>query len=157
MRHELVQGYLADAADHTLPFHRFLCVVQDLRVLGMEEKAETVEALFNHYDRDHSGLLTIKDVCLLLMDLGIQPKSLAEQEAMAQLIEEADSDGKGELAVSQLLLLVQRILERMGELNRQELVRRAEGIGFTLRQAHSLWETFEALDASQDGLVPVHE
>lgn len=39
---------------------------------------------------------------------------------------------------------VQRILERIGELNRAELLQKAEALGFTRKQAQALWETFEA-------------
>ena len=35
-----MSGYLAETEEHTLSFDRLLCVVQDLRMLGMEEKAE---------------------------------------------------------------------------------------------------------------------
>ena len=153
----IVSRYLLDAEQHLLSFDRFLCVVQDLRVLGMEEKVEIVQSHFNQYDRDQSGLLTIKEICQILMDLKIQPRSLSEQEAMAQLIEEADSNGSGTLSVEDLLLLVQRILERIGELNRAELLQKAEALGFTRKQAQALWETFEALDVSQDGLMDIME
>jgi len=153
----LVSRYLADSEEHLLAFDRFLCVVQDLRFIGLEEKVEIVQTCFNQYDRDQSGLLTIKEICQILMDLGIRPRSLSEQEAMAQLIEEADSNGSGTLSYEDLLLLVQRILERIGELNRQELLQKAEALGFSTKQAHALWETFEALDASDDGLMDVSE
>lgn len=152
----IVSRHLLDSEEHLLSFDRFLCVVQDLRVLGMEEKVEIVHSHFNQYDRDQVGLLPIKDICQILLDLRIQPRSLSEQEAMAQLIEEADS-GSGRLTVEDLLLLVQRILERIGELNRQELLSKAEALGFTSKQASALWETFEALDVSQDGLMDVME
>eukprot|EP00435_Cladocopium_sp_Y103_P016417 s2720_g4.t1 len=68
-----------------------------------------------------------------------------------------DSNGSGTLSVEDLLLLVQRILERIGELNRAELLQKAEALGFSTKQAHDLWHTFEALDSSEDGLIDVAE
>lgn len=153
----LVSRYLGESEEHLLSFDRFLCVVQDLRLIGMEEKVEIVQSYFNQYDRDQSGQLTIKEICQILMDLRIQPRSLSEQEAMAQLIEETDSNGSGTMSVEDLLLLVQRILERIGELNRAELLQKAEALGFSTKQAHDLWHTFEALDSSEDGLIDVAE
>jgi len=153
----LVSRYLGESEEHLLSFDRFLCVVQDLRLIGMEENIEIVQSHFNQYDRDQSGQLTIKEICQILMDLKIQPRSLSEQEAMAQLIEETDSNGSGTLSVEDLLLLVQRILERLGELNRSELLQKAEALGFSTKQAHDLWHTFEALDSSEDGLIDVAE
>eukprot|EP00435_Cladocopium_sp_Y103_P020138 s2720_g4.t3 len=75
----LVSRYLGESEEHLLSFDRFLCVVQDLRLIGMEEKVEIVQSHFNQYDRDQSGQLTIKEICQILMDLKIQPRSLSEQ------------------------------------------------------------------------------
>ncbi|OLP98221.1 Proline/betaine transporter [Symbiodinium microadriaticum] len=133
---EIIEWYLNASEDHTLSFSRFLSVVKRLRTLGMDEKM--VESLFNHYDRDRSGKLTIK-------------------ENMAQLIEEADSEGSGHLNVNELLLLVQRINERIAELDRMEILKKAQALNFTRKQASTLRETFEELDEDREGLVPINQ
>ncbi|CAE7454829.1 CML12 [Symbiodinium natans] len=154
---EIIEWYLNESEDHTLSFPRFLSVVKHLRSLGMDEKLEVVESLFNQYDRDQSGKLTIKDVCQILMDLEIKPRTVLEQEHMAQLIEEADSEGSGQLNVNELLLLVQRINERVAELDRMEILKKAQALNFTTKQASTLWETFEELDEEHEGLVPINQ
>ncbi|CAE7692788.1 proP [Symbiodinium pilosum] len=150
----IIEWHLNESEDHTLSFPRFLSVVKHLRTLGMDDKMDVVESLFNQYDRDQSGKLTIKDVCQILMDLNIKPRSVLEQENMAQLIEEADSEGSGLLNVTELLLLVQRINERVAELDRMDILRKAQALNFTTKQANTLWETFEELDEDGEGLVP---
>mmetsp|Transcript_61821 Transcript_61821/g.144782 ORF Transcript_61821/g.144782 Transcript_61821/m.144782 type:complete len:873 (+) Transcript_61821:80-2698(+) len=154
---EIIEWYLNASEDHTLSFSRFLSVVKRLRTLGMDEKMDAVESLFNHYDRDRSGKLTIKDVCQILMHLDIKPRSVLEQENMAQLIEEADSGGSGHLNVNELLLLVQRINERIAELDRMEILKKAQALNFTRKQASTLRETFEELDEDREGLVPINQ
>ncbi|CAE7941705.1 proP [Symbiodinium sp. KB8] len=154
---EIIEWYLNASEDHTLSFSRFLSVVKRLRTLGMDEKMDAVESLFNHYDRDRSGKLTIKDVCQILMHLEIKPRSVLEQENMAQLIEEADSEGSGHLNVNELLLLVQRINERIAELDRMEILKKAQALNFTRKQASTLRETFEELDEDREGLVPINQ
>jgi len=154
---EIIEKYLNESEDQTLSFPRFLSVVKHLRTLGMDEKMEVVESLFNQYDRDQSGKLTIKDVCQILVSLDINPRSVLEQENMAQLIEEADTEGSGLLNVNELLLLVQRINERLAELDRLEILRKAQALNFTTKQANTLWETFQELDEQREGCVPVAE
>ncbi|CAE7229524.1 CPK14 [Symbiodinium sp. CCMP2592] len=154
---EIIEWYLNASEDHTLSFSRFLSVVKRLRTLGMDEKMDAVESLFNHYDRDRSDKLTIKDVCQILMHLDIKPRTVLEQENMAQLIEEADSEGSGHLNVNELLLLVQRINERIAELDRMEILKKAQALNFTRKQASTLRETFEELDEDREGLVPINQ
>jgi len=59
--------------------------------------------------------------------------------------------------VNELLLLVQRINERLAELDRLEILRKAQALNFTTKQANTLWETFQELDEQREGCVPVAE
>lgn len=65
--------------------------------------------------------------------------------AGALVFVEGSGEGLGlENPVVLMIHEVQRILERIGELNRAELLQKAEALGFTRKQAQALWETFEA-------------
>mmetsp|Transcript_56157 Transcript_56157/g.100006 ORF Transcript_56157/g.100006 Transcript_56157/m.100006 type:complete len:923 (-) Transcript_56157:138-2906(-) len=140
-----------------LTFVQFLTIVRTIRELEMEDKRDAVNTLFSTYDRDNSGDLCIKEVCCVLDDMGIHPHSLPEQEAMAMLIEESDADGSGELNVSELLFLVQRITERVQEMTAEEHNKRGQELRFSLKETNKLRQAFEALDVQGDGSLGVTE
>jgi len=148
-----------------LTFVQFLNVVGNLRSMEMESKKDAVNTLFRAYDRNRhldwdpatTPALSIKAVCCILDDMGIRPRSLAEQEAMAMLIEDADADGSGELDESELLFLVQRITERVHEMAREEQNKIGQELRFTQREVNKLRQAFEALDDEGDGTLGISE
>eukprot|EP00930_Biecheleria_cincta_P053662 TRINITY_DN3926_c0_g2_i1.p1 TRINITY_DN3926_c0_g2~~TRINITY_DN3926_c0_g2_i1.p1 ORF type:complete len:952 (-),score=220.26 TRINITY_DN3926_c0_g2_i1:26-2881(-) len=154
---EMVDRQLALSPTGSLGFAQFVRVIKNLRQMEMQEKSDAVQTLFNQYDKDKSGDLSIKEICAILMDLHIQPRSLSEQEAMAQLIDEADRDGSGELNVQELLFLVQRIGERVVEMRREEEYRIAKALNFSLGKVNEFRRAFDTLDASGDGYLSASE
>eukprot|EP00931_Biecheleriopsis_adriatica_P025894 TRINITY_DN15809_c0_g2_i1.p1 TRINITY_DN15809_c0_g2~~TRINITY_DN15809_c0_g2_i1.p1 ORF type:complete len:919 (+),score=199.07 TRINITY_DN15809_c0_g2_i1:105-2861(+) len=155
--HRIVEQAVSKTELGRLTFAEFLDVVRTFRSMEMDDKMEMVQTLFNQFDHDRSGDLSIKEICIILIDLQMQPKSLLEQEAISQLIDEADADGSGHLNVHELLVLVQRITERVAELQRQDQNMKAKALGFSLKQANTLRRAFDALDGSGDGFLGVSE
>jgi len=166
---DLLDTYVVAADDGSwetrLTFVQFLNVVGNLRSMEMESKKDAVNTLFRAYDRNRhldwdpatTPALSIKAVCCILYDMGIRPRSLAEQEAMAMLIEDADADGSGELDESELLFLVQRITERVQEMVRESQNKRGQELRFTQREVNKLRQAFEALDDEGDGTLGISE
>jgi len=148
-----------------LTFVQFLHVVRTVRSMEMGSKTDAVNTLFRAYDRNRhmdqdpatTPALSIKAVCCILDDMGIRPRSLVEQEAMAMLIEDADADGSGELDESELLFLVQRITERVQEMAREDQNKKGQELRFNQREINKLRQAFEALDDQGDGSLGISE
>lgn len=140
-----------------LSFLGFLKVLNKLRNLEMTEKASDVMVLFELYDLDRSNSLDIKEVCLFLVDLNLQPKTPQEQEVIANLMEEVDKDGSGQLEVDELLHLVQRVSERVCQLKREAENAYAKKLGFPLKKTIYLRRAFEKLDFNKNGFLDARE
>lgn len=154
---DIVNRQLAMSSTWSLRFADFVKVIKNLRQMQMEEKSDAILTLFNQYDKDRSGDLSIKEICGIINDLQLQPRSLSEQGAISQLIDEADADGSGQLNVQELLFLVQRIGERMIELRRETEYKTAKALNFTLENVNEFRRAFDRFDTSGDGFLSVSE
>eukprot|EP00930_Biecheleria_cincta_P053663 TRINITY_DN3926_c0_g3_i1.p1 TRINITY_DN3926_c0_g3~~TRINITY_DN3926_c0_g3_i1.p1 ORF type:complete len:913 (-),score=190.66 TRINITY_DN3926_c0_g3_i1:266-3004(-) len=154
---EMVERQFGMSPTRSLRFVDFVRLIKNLREMEMEEKSDAIQTLFNQYDKDNSGDLSTKEICAILIDLDFQPRSLSEQGAMSQLIDEADADGSGQLNVQELLFLVQRISERMVQLRREEEYKSAKALNFTLGDINEFRRAFDSFDVSGDGYLSVSE
>jgi len=84
-----VVGRITAQNSGVIRFPVYLEVVKELRAIDMESKREEVVHLFMSHDRDRSGELDMRETCAVLMSLGLQPRTVKEQQSMAELLEEA--------------------------------------------------------------------
>jgi len=154
---ELVRYVLADTGGGEVSFQDFLGMVRQLRALGRQSKEEAVRGLFRAHDHNASGALDMREICRVLAALGVQPRTPREQEEIAQLMEEVDADGSGQISIEELLTMVQRIDEQFMRLQREEENKVAEALQFSRKQANALRHVFEAMDRDGDCVIRASE
>lgn len=147
----MVQQFL-DRADEDFDgqfdFLEFLNVIQSIRGMLQDTKNDERLAIFNAYDKDHSGALSIAEISNLLSQLGVAPQTRAEQEELAELILLADDDGSGSIAFDEFQDLCQHIEEKLNRLRFDEEMDIGIGLGFTAVQVRDFRYLFDELDVN---------
>lgn len=136
-----------------LTFQWFLIFVKTLRKKNADSQRENVTQLFQQYDKDKSGSLDMKEVCKMIHDLDLQPRTPQEQEAIAELLEASDADGSGTFTLDELSHMMVRIQERRAQILRDGENARAEALNLTRHQKYELRRAFETLDLDGGGTL----
>jgi Ca2+-binding EF-hand superfamily protein len=102
-------------------WHQFLGFFKAYRTLELAEynkragfdprEVEEYRATFTKYDKSGDGDLTLKELMPLLVELGQEPKSVAEQKKLEEILCEIDEDGSGEIGFPEFLQLMRRFLD----------------------------------------------
>jgi len=154
----LIEGFIEQLGGEYPDFQWFLRIVDQLRKLEMEKRSADVLALFTYYDKDKSGSLDMPEVCSILCELCLQPRSIREQEGIAELLDELDRDGSGTLDFVELMLMVQRISEKLQQLKRLAENSRAEKeLDYSRAQVNELRKAFVTLDFDESGYLSTGE
>jgi Ca2+-binding EF-hand superfamily protein len=154
---EVVKQLLEQFGTQDVDFPMFIRIVCHLRKLDRDSLSEEVETLFEVYDADRSGALDMKEVCRVLHDLGVSPKTPKDQDSISQLIEEVDTDGSGHLGFEEVLTLIQRIAEKLWHTHRLEENTRVADLGFPRHEINVLRHVFELLDADKNSFISLNE
>mmetsp|Transcript_21844 Transcript_21844/g.49763 ORF Transcript_21844/g.49763 Transcript_21844/m.49763 type:complete len:826 (-) Transcript_21844:68-2545(-) len=147
----------AESDGKNFNFRWLLSYIHMLRKCQMETRDAEVNRLFQRYDHDHSGELDMREVNNILMDVNLQPRTPQEQQGIAQLIEEVDEDGSGQLSINELEFMVQRIEEKFHAIERSNEYRIAAGLHFTKAQVDELRRAFYDLDHTGSGHLGSNE
>merc|ERR1711933_533259 len=123
----------------------------------MERRSEEVLALFASHDKDKSGSLDMREVCSIICELGLQPRSIREQEGIAEMLDEIDRDGSGTLEFDELMIMVQRISEKLQQLQRVSEDLRGQELHFSETQIEKLRKAFVTLDVDHSGYLSIDE
>merc|ERR1740117_1753087 len=145
---EIVLDYCCDRGAH---FSDFLGIIAQQRYANAEDMREFVQELFKQYDTDRSGSLETSEMCLLLVQLNLQPRTPQEQTEIAEIMLEADGDGSGHIEMEELLTMMQRIQERLTHILRTLEIEKCEALGFSRRRIHQLRAAFDTLDPQASG------
>merc|ERR1711904_695809 len=100
---------MGEQGHEDINFPQCLVLIQKLRAALNFQKRDEMKTLFDSYDRDKSGDLSLQEVSRILIDLGLQPKTRDEQDEIQRMMEEVDEDGSMELNFNEFLVLFQRI------------------------------------------------
>lgn len=138
-------------------FRSFLALVRTIRAYRVQRKHEEQLTLFEKYDRDKSGELSIPEVSALLADLGQVPCSRGEQQELARLIESVDSDGTGSLGFNEMQVLCQRVDEKLHNLRYEYEMQQALKLGFGETQVRDMRMAFDELDTNGSGSLDIFE
>jgi len=147
----------SDEADIEMNFAWFLQFLKNLRKASMDSSYESVSILFQAYDKNRNGELEMKDVCSIIQELGMQPRTHAEQEAIGELLEDVDEDGSGTLHLEELLNMCVRIAERRAQFQRNAENAKAESLNLSRHQKYELRRAFDTLDADASGELNLSE
>lgn len=142
---------------HAIRFPWFLLFMKSLRKIVLDEQIDGIRALFRQYDKDKSGELDMKEVCHIIQDMNLQPRTAQEQDSIAELLEEVDADGSGCFHLEELMNMIVRISERIQQLQRQNENARAQALKFTFHQTYDLRQAFEFFDVDGSGTLTMSE
>mmetsp|Transcript_117163 Transcript_117163/g.303981 ORF Transcript_117163/g.303981 Transcript_117163/m.303981 type:complete len:737 (+) Transcript_117163:146-2356(+) len=157
---ERVEHVLQEAdkdGDGEFSFNEFLELVEQVRKMQQELRREEQLELFERYDRDRSGALSVAEISSLLSHLGVTPHSRAEQEELAELILSADDDGSGTIGFEEFQILCQRFEEKLNRLRFDEELDFGIAQGFTENQLRDFRYLFDMLDVDGSGKLDVQE
>lgn len=148
---------LADARGEGMSFHDFLWLIRHLREEATRCSQYEHKKMFDRYDADKSGNLSLQEVSLLIVEVGLTPRCREDQDEIKKLLQEVDADGSGEIDFEEFQELVQAITEKMRSGQRRRENETAKRLGFSTKQIADLRDAFFQLDESGDGELSIDE
>merc|ERR1719482_354101 len=79
---------LDSICDASIDFAKFLKLIKIIRREVQVRKLEEHKKAFQKYDRDNSGECSFGEISVLFQDVGLAPKTRAEQEEIKKIIDE---------------------------------------------------------------------
>lgn len=125
-----------------------LCYFQ--RRIFEEEWRERTYSLFRQCDKDNSNTLESSEVGHVLVKLGLQPRSKAEQKHIAEIVEEADVDGSGSIDLHEFETIVHRVAARLRAVQRERHEEFALALGFPKARFLDLQKLHDELEDLYD-------
>lgn len=144
-------------AEPEFDFPQYLQLISRLRAKVAAEKRDELQEMFMQYDKDGSGDLSMGEISQILVDLGLQPRTRAEQEEIQLMMEEVDEDGSESCDFEEFCVLFQRISEKLQAMKREAERRKALELNFTLTDLQELRQSFETLDREGNGVLEISE
>jgi len=140
-----------------LSFPQLKELIQGFRSMGADSYKEVLQRLFMKYDSDRSGALSLVEAVAVFADLGVVPKTKADQEELKRMLDAADGDGSGEIDVDEFQYLVQRVTEKLRSMQRHRENETARSLDFSPKEVSELREAFFALDKDGSGGLDLDE
>jgi len=143
--------------DCSFSFSEFLGLVRHVRCQCQDSVRQDLEEAFQRYDKDGSGELSKTEAYALFSERGLNPRSRHDQEDIAKLLTEVDSDNSGSIDFEEFQDLVQRLSEKKRLVQHLSESRLGKKIGFSDLQMASLREAFFVLDLDGDDQLSMVE
>lgn len=140
-----------------MDFHDFLWLIRQVRLECRKLASYELRKVFDRYDRDNSGNLDLKEVSMLIAEIGLQPRCREDQDEMKKLLQEVDEDGSGELDFEEFQTLQQKITEKLRSAQRRRENETARTLGFSQDQVSELRDAFFQLDDDGNGHLSIDE
>lgn len=156
----MVENIISEAdadLNHEFDFTELLNVVDLIRLHRQSIQREDLRVLFERYDHDRSGALSVAEISALLANMGIMPYTRAEQEELADLILSADDDGSGTIGFEEFLTLCQQIEEKVNRMRYEHEIDVAISLGFTEAQLRDFKWVFDMMDTDGSGRLDLEE
>jgi len=158
---ELVHRRIAEAAcvrsDGLFDFPTTLAVILCVRQVAKEARQEDLEEIFEIFDKDDSGNLSVQECSQMLARMGLNPKTRAQQRQIAIILESVDLDGSGDYSFDEVAVLFQRVVEMLGRESRKAELAIAKELGSSAREVEEHHEIFVTLDQEDRGELKVKE
>lgn len=135
-------GAPSDGEGLPLAFGGMLARVRARRDELMRERHYLVEDIFKGCKKNSRGELAMEEVCRIVCRIVGEPGSLSEQHDVAQLIDAFDADSSGTLSFSELVLLIQRVEEKLNQQRQSREDSRAEQMNFSREEVNCLRDAF---------------
>jgi Ca2+-binding EF-hand superfamily protein len=139
--------------DHNaqVTFMEFLHLIHGIRKVSSARCKKNLQKLFEEFDKDGSGSLSLAEGSRLLEHVGLSPKTQQEQRHIGVLLEAIDEDGNGELDFEEFAHLCQRVKEMLQLIVHHEELKAAKSLHIPVAQLHEYKLVFEHMDADHDG------
>eukprot|EP00927_Polykrikos_kofoidii_P061024 TRINITY_DN55914_c0_g1_i1.p1 TRINITY_DN55914_c0_g1~~TRINITY_DN55914_c0_g1_i1.p1 ORF type:complete len:791 (+),score=150.38 TRINITY_DN55914_c0_g1_i1:55-2373(+) len=149
----VVQHVLTIMATDDNDFLHMLRIVSEIRRQCKEVVMDDLTWKFKSYDRDRSDSLGMPEICQILEDFGMLPKTRDEQQSIAQVIERFDVDGSGAFDIMEFREFFQRLIEQVQQCERKRENMAVCGVGFSMAQVATLRRTYLTLGPQRNGRV----
>jgi len=132
-------------------FTEFLHLIRGIRHLSKARCLRDLQKLFERFDKDGNGNMSLPECCRLLEHLGLAPKTQQEQRHIAVLLEAIDEDGNCELDFEEFAHLCQRVTEMLQVAAHHKQLKAAKSLGIAIAQLQEYKLVFENMDAEETG------
>eukprot|EP00930_Biecheleria_cincta_P087438 TRINITY_DN7666_c0_g1_i1.p1 TRINITY_DN7666_c0_g1~~TRINITY_DN7666_c0_g1_i1.p1 ORF type:complete len:1052 (-),score=174.44 TRINITY_DN7666_c0_g1_i1:55-3210(-) len=144
-------------ANPELTFEQYMLYLQRVRSFHKSRQVHELRRIFDRFDKDRSGTLSLAEVSIFLESLDMLPRSRREQEELGQLIQSVDEDGNGCLDFVEFQELVHRIEEKFASLRYEVELEYALSNGFDEGQVNEFRWMFEIIDEDGSGCLDSRE
>lgn len=138
-------------------FHDFLWVLQHVREEARQAAQYDLRKMFERADADKSGNLSLQEVSMLIVEIGLTPRCREDQDEIKKLLQTVDADGSGELDFKEFQELTMKITEKMRSGLRRRENETAKMLGFSPKQTSDLRDVFFQLDENGNGELSIEE
>jgi len=132
-------------------FTEFLHLIRGIRHLSKARCLRDLQKLFERFDKDGNGNMSLPECCRLLEHLGLAPKTQQEQRHIAVLLEAIDEDGNCELDFEEFAHLCQRVTEMLQVAAHHKQLKAAKSLSIDIAQLQEYKLVFENMDAEETG------
>jgi len=154
---ETIAAFFSEREDTPVTFAQFLGLLQRIRRVSMKSREEELWKVFQQTDSDRSGYLSLAECSRLLAQLGLSPRSRAQQRHIADLFDVADQDGSGELDFDEFSDLFQGVHELIQSQFRVNVLAIADELHISHAQVEEYRAAFDNLDIEDDGNLRIEE
>jgi len=131
----------------TFTFPWFLLFVKTLREVRTEMQRKLVAPLYSNRAKDRKDdRLGLKEVCEIIEEMQLHPRTRQEQESLGEMLQDMDVDGSGLYSLENVLIITNAIVEHRAMQPRLVENQKAAALNLTRHQKFELRKAFESLD-----------
>jgi len=154
---DAITKFYAERGHHRVCFSMFLELLQTARNVSMKAREAELRKLFMATDDDRSGFLSLAECSRLLSQMGMSPKTRAQQRRIAALFDVADLDGSGDLDFAEFAKLFQHVHELLESAFRKEVLSMADSLNISHQQVEEYRAAFDIFDTADDGMLRIED
>jgi len=138
--------------NHFIQKFRLVVLKQfNLRAGFSSEEVGLFREAFDEADKSGDGILSLKELMPVLVDLGKEPRTIVQRDTLSRIIEEVDEDGNGEIEFHEFLQMMRKFVD---ESDADQLKKEKEAIertGFSREDVASWRDIFVKFDLDGSG------
>jgi len=138
-------------------FSDLLKLILDARVIARRGREEALRELFMGMVKEGNDSLGLGECSRMLQQMGLSPRSRAQQRQIAILFETADEDGSGDYSFEEFAGLFQLVHEMLQRLKRRQECEASRQLGISPQQIEEYLEAFDLFDEAHSGELRVED
>eukprot|EP00443_Scrippsiella_acuminata_P015010 CAMPEP_0115357676 /NCGR_PEP_ID=MMETSP0270-20121206/100270_1 /TAXON_ID=71861 /ORGANISM="Scrippsiella trochoidea, Strain CCMP3099" /LENGTH=823 /DNA_ID=CAMNT_0002780139 /DNA_START=147 /DNA_END=2618 /DNA_ORIENTATION=- len=149
--------FLNSDGDGHCSFADLLGLILGSRELAKAARSVVLRELYSSMDKEGNNSLTLGECSRILGQMGLNPRTRAQQRQIAILFETADEDGSGDFSYDEFAVLNQLVHELLQRVHRKQEREAALQLGITPRQIEEYLEAFDMFDEEEVGELRVED